>query len=223
MLVYARERSPHDAISEKQTIKAVDNSLVQKINKGPGLPEKVPKFSNLLGGNTTVQISEKPNMKKPNIPSPMIAPLSFDASKPHPLFGLPMNLLKPENPTLPFYLSSNTSQQTDDPLRKRPPVVSDQESILKKPQSVSGKSLFKTPRLFQNPRSKLRRFNEILKRQLKRQADLPEPSIIRARSADLTVSLSDVASELQRGILNYESASEFEIPLRRSRTVEVTF
>lgn len=227
MLVYARERSSRDASSEMQMVKSADTKFGSKSTNGLATLEKVPRFSNLLGGNTTALLPEKSNIKKPNGLSSqatkVVAPFSFDPSKPHPLFGLPINSLKPESSSLPFLLSFNNAQTSDDPLRKRPPVVSDQQSTLKKPVSVSGKSLHKTQRLFQNPRSKLRRFNEILKRQSKRQSDLSEPSIIRARSADLTVSLSNVASEVQRGIMNFESGSEFEIPLRRSRTVEVTF
>ena len=124
MLVYSRERAPGDASIERSASKLSTNSMSaeKQTTKAPvAKQEKLPKFSNLLGGTPDQQTPDsdpsslgklqnpQANQNKnkftvPNKPS-FNGLTKIDPSKPHPLFGLPLSALKPDTPT-PIYLVS---------------------------------------------------------------------------------------------------------------------
>lgn len=262
MLVYSRERAPGDASIERSASKLSTNSMSaeKQTTKAPvAKQDKLPKFSNLLGGTPDQQTpnsdpsslgklqNPQPNQNKnkftvPNKPS-FNGLTKIDPSKPHPLFGLPLSALKPDTPT-PIYLvstplagspatndglvgknptSTKIDHRGDDVLKKRPPVLHEPEPSLKKPVSVSAKSAMRK-HVFETPRSKLKRFNLLLRKARTEKKETPEPALMRVRSVDLNSVSAESRFRPEQSVQNTPLESVLqEIPLRRVRTTEVVY
>jgi hypothetical protein len=273
MLVYQRENLPHDNISDRTPkIKQIPSSSESMANKLVISKEaKLPQFSNLMGGTPTIQQNYKPELysqhmrtvenpdnkfdnKFSNSQTKIGSNSLRDPSKPHPLFGLPITDLK-SAPTPSTYLFTNSVPgpflvpAPESVLKKRPPVTVKYEGSLRKPMSVlSSYSGVRNTVLFQNSRSKLRRFNEYLKRQAIKQASAElanqqaSPQLLRVRSAELPQTipvpergiggkphLSTIGASGEQDSHKIQSNQKYaaqnpeELPLRRSRTVEVAY